>query len=318
MLRFVLLRVAGLIGIVFVVSVCCFLLTHLLGGDEAKAILGTGWSPQNEKILNAQLGLNKPLIEQYLIWIGRVFHGNLGTSQAGPTVSVLKASYRVDLELVVYSQVLAYIAAVPMSVYAAKRPRGIFDQTATVVSFVLYCVPAFILALLALDLFTIKWHIFPGAASNPFLTGVPWWAFVRHNLAVFFLPSMVLAVGSVGLYYRLLRGELGQTLQEEFITVARSKGLSDHRILWRHALRPSFVTLLASTGTNIALLITGLFLVENIFSLPGVGEFLVGAILSSNYTLVQGIALVSALTVVVVNFAVDIVISAVDPRIARA
>lgn len=316
MLRFVANRVASLLGIVFVVSVGCFLLTHLLGGDPTRAIMGPEWSPQGAKALTAQLGLNKPLWQQYLIWVGRALEGNLGNSQAGSTVAVLKNSYRYDLELVVYSQVLAYLFAVPLSVYAAKRPRGALDQTATAGTFALYCMPAFVLALLMINFFSIKWHIFPGPAANPFPTGVPFWTYLRHNLAVFFLPSFILALGSIALYFRLLRGEMGQTLQEEFVTVARSKGLSDRRILWRHALRPSMVTLLASTGTNIALLITGLFLVEYIFDLPGVGFNLVQAIPGQNYILVQGIALVTAVTVVVVNFLVDLVIGFVDPRIA--
>lgn len=311
-------RVASLIGIVFVVSVFCFLLVHLLGGDPAKAILGTGWSPQNERILNRQLGLNKPLLEQYLTWIGNVLRGNLGTSQAGSTVSVLREDFRVDLELVIFSQILAYAIAVPLSVYSARRPRGVLDRTATSGTFALYCMPVFILTLWLIDAFCIHWKIFPGPSSTPYLSGASWWTFVQHNLAVFFLPSAILALGSIALYYRVLRSEMGQTLQEEFITVARSKGLSDHRILWRHALRPSVSTLLASTGTNIALLISGLFIVEVRFDLPGIGLQLVAGVLGRNYILVQGIALVTAVTVVVVNFAVDISLRLMDPRILSA
>lgn len=318
MLRYLTQRIVALVGIVFVISILCFLLVHIIPGDPAAAILGTSDTPHNRAILDAQLGLNKPLLQQYLTWIGNVLRGNLGTSQAGSTVSVLRSSFKVDLELVIYSQVLAYLVAVPMSVYAARRPRGLFDQTATSASFAVYCLPAFVLVIWLLDLLTIHWHVFPGASSNPYLTGVSFWEYAGHNLLVFFLPSVILALGSIALYYRLLRAEMAQTLQEEFVTVARSKGLSDNRILWRHALRPSLTTLLASTGNNIALLFSGLFIVEVKFALPGIGQFLVQGILDDNYILVQGIALVFAVTVVVVNFGVDIIMGLVDPRIARA
>jgi peptide/nickel transport system permease protein len=128
----------------------------------------------------------------------------------------------------------------------------------------------------------------------------------------------VLALGSIAIYFRLLRSEMVFTLQEEFITAARSKGLSTNRILWRHALRPSSITTLTASGNNIALLITGLFIVEVKFNLPGLGLDLINAIYQNDYLTIQGIALVAAVAVVVANFAIDIIIPFIDPRIARA
>lgn len=318
MLRYLTFRFTGLVGVVFAITVFCFLLVHLLPGDPTAAILGFANNPHNRAVLDRQLGLDKPLLTQYWVWLDNVLHGNLGTSESGSTLAVIKSSFRYDIELVIYSQVLAYLISIPMSVFAAHRPRGWFDQVATLGSFLLYCLPAFILVIWLIDALTLHLHWFPGPGFNPFPTGLPFWSRIGRNLYGFLLPSIIIALGTVALFFRLLRTEMEFTLQEEFITVARSKGLTDRRILWRHALRPSMSTLLASTGNNIALLVTGLFIVEVKFALPGIGVALQGAIQEDNYVLVQGIALVTAVFVVVLNFLLDIATVVIDPRIARA
>ena len=318
MLRYLTYRFFSLVGVVFAISVFCFLLVHLLPGNPAAAILGYANSPHNRAVLDRQLGLDKPLLQQYWVWFDNVLHGNLGTSQSGSTVAVIRASFRYDIELVLYSQILAYLISVPMSVFAARRPRGLFDQTASLGSFLLYCLPAFILVIWLIDALTLHLHVFPGPGYDPFPLATSFWATIGDNLYGFLLPSIIIALGTVALFFRLLRTEMEFTLQEEYITVARSKGLSNRRILWRHALRPSMSTLLASTGNNIALLVTGLFIVEVKFGLPGLGASLQGAIQADNYVLVQGIALVTAVTVVFLNFLLDIATIVIDPRVARA
>jgi peptide/nickel transport system permease protein len=320
MARYVVTRLVALVGIVFAISIGCFALVHLLPGDPTVAILGTSDTPHNRAIVMRQLGLDRNIASQYLTWISNVLHGNLGYSFAkGQSVSsIIAQSYRYDLFIIVLSQVIAYIVAIPLAVYSARRAGGVLDQGATSVTFAFYCLPSFILILWFVQLFAVKWHLFPGPGAPVFPTGESFVSEFRTNLRVFLLPSAVIALGTIALYYRLLRGEMLATLQEEFITVARSKGLSSRRILWHHALRPSSVTLLTSTGNNIALLLTGLFVVEYKLALPGIGYQLVVATGQSDYLTVQGIALVVAVTVVVVNFAIDIITTLVDPRIARA
>jgi peptide/nickel transport system permease protein len=317
--RYLLSRLAALIGIVFVITVFCFLLVHLLPGDPAESILGFSWTPAAGRAYDKAHGFTGPITWQYWYWLRHVLVGNLGQSISGQSVaSIIGSSYKIDLELVIYSQVLALLFSIPLSVYAARRAGGRLDQTATSVTFAFYCLPAFILVVWFAQLLCVRNHIFPGPGTSPFPTGIGFFPELWQNLQVMFLPSVILAIGTTAIYYRLLRGEMAMTLQEEFITVARSKGLSNNRILWRHALRPSSVTLLTSTGNNVALLITGLFIVELKFDLPGVGWDLVEGIPQKDYLLVQGIALVTAVTVVIVNFAIDIITTFVDPRIARA
>ena len=320
MARYVLQRLASLLFIVFAITVFCFLLVHLLPGDPTALILGTPDNAHNRAILDAQLGLNKPILEQYFIWLGNVLHGNLGISQtSGASVnSIIRQSLKIDVELIIYSQLIAFAVAIPLAVYAARRSGGVLDQSSTSVTFAFYCLPSFVLILWLVQLLCFHWPHLPGPGSDPFQTGSSWFAEIGNNLKVMLLPSVVLAIGSIALYYRLLRSEMVFTLQEEFITVARSKGLTTNKILWRHALRPSSITLLTSTGNSIALLVTGLFIVEDKMDLHGIGYQLNTAIGSLDYLTVQGIALVTAVIVVVVNFIIDIITTFLDPRIARA
>jgi peptide/nickel transport system permease protein len=317
-LRYLAQRFAILIGVVFVISVFCFMLVHLVPGNPAVAILGFSATPKNVAAVDKFLGLDKGLVAQYWTWMSNLLHGNLGwspiTGYIGPAIG---QNFRVDLELFVYSQVLAYVVAVPLSVLAARRPNGPLDQATTTVTFGFYSLPAFILVIWLIQALTVHQHIFPGPGAQPFPSGVPWFEELRANLYVLFLPALILALGSIALFYRLLRSEMIQTLQEDFITMARSKGLSNRRILWHHALRPSMSTLLASTGNNVALLLTGLFIIDLKFNLPGIGTMLNTAIQAHDYIVIQSLTLVVSIAVVLVNLLVDLTTTALDPRIAR-
>jgi len=317
--RYLLQRVAALIGILVLVSIGCFYLVHLLPGNPAASICPQCY-PAQILALDKQLGLDKPVYEQYFIWIGNVFHGNLGigTKSGVPVSTLIGSSYKLDIELIVLSQLMAFLIAIPLSVYSARRPGGVLDQTSTSTSFALFCLPSFIVVVWAVNLLTIHWSFFKGPGTNPYPTGGSWLSNIGTNLWVLTLPAIVLALGSIAIYFRLLRSEMVFTLQEEYITAARSKGLTTNRILWRHALRPSSITMLTSAGNNIAFLITGLFIVEVKFALPGLGYDLIQAIAAPDYVTIQGIALVAAVTVVVANFAIDLITPFIDPRIARA
>jgi peptide/nickel transport system permease protein len=307
-------RVVLLIIIIFFVSVASFFIVHLLPGNAATVILGPNATAQNVAIENHLLGLDKPLYEQYFVWIGNVFHGNLGESFTthNTTASIIKNSFPIDIELIVFSQVLALLVAFPMAIVAARRPNKLFDQIANSTTFGMLALPPFVITPVFVLLFAVTWHIFPGPSSYVPLTQNLW-----SNLHTMLLPSIVLALGTIVVYYRLLRNDLISTLQEDFITMARSKGLTDRRIMWRHALRPSSVSVLASMGVTIAGLIAGTFVVELQLQLPGIGYQLISSINQLDYTVVQGITLVVAVAVVLINFVFDFIFTVVDPRIAR-
>ena len=307
-------RVVLLVIIIFFVSVAAFFLVHLLPGNPAVAILGPNDTPQNAAILNHQLGLDKALWEQYFIWIGHVFQGNLGQSFTThqTTTSIISQSFPIDVELIIFSQIIAGAIALPMAIKASRRPNRLFDQLANSSAFGMLALPPFVVGPVLVLLFAVHWHVFPGPASYVPLTQDFW-----SNVHTMLLPSIVLALGSIVVYFRLLRNDLIATLQEDFITMARSKGLSDRRIMWRHALRPSSVSLLASAGVTISGLIAGTFVVELLLQLPGLGFQLISSINQDDYTVVQGITLVVAVAVVLINFVFDFIFTIVDPRIAR-
>jgi len=313
MSRYIGARVVQLVFIIFFISIVAFLLVHLLPGDPTISILGPNDTAQARVELLKQLGLNKSLPLQYWTWISNVFHGNLGISfLTHQTVSnAIGVAFPIDLELIIVSQILAFIVSIPLALIAALRPNRIFDRIATTSTYAMLAVPTFVVAVILVLLVAVKIHIFPATGFNPIGQGL------GSNLKSVLLPSISLAVGSVAIYYRLLRADMIATLQEDFITMARAKGLSTPYILLRHALRPSSFALLAGAGLSIGSLFTGAFVVEILFQLPGIGFQLIQAINSRDYLVVQGMALVAAVAYVVINFGVDVLFTFLDPRVRR-
>jgi len=307
-------RALAFLVIIFFVSLGTFFLVHLLPGNPAITILGPNATPHNIALIDKQLGLDRPLWTQYFIWLGNVLHGNLGQSFVTheTVVSTITHAFPIDLELVVISQIIAFAVAIPLALTAVRNPNGRFDRYSTAGTFAMLAMPPFIVAPILVLLFAVNTHVFPGPASYVPLAQNFW-----SNIHTMILPSIVLALGSIVIYYRLLRNDLISTLQEDFILMARSKGLSDRRILLRHALRPSSISLLASAGINIGTLIAGAFVVEYLLQLPGLGYALVNSINQDDYVTVQGIVLVVAVAVVLINFMVDFLFTIVDPRISR-
>jgi peptide/nickel transport system permease protein len=313
--RYLLRRLIMLIGVVFVITVGAFYLIHLLPGDPAAVILGTGDSPTNRARLYKQLGLNKPIIEQYWVWIKNVLRGNLGTSFiTGTSVwSTVKAALPIDVEMIIISQILAFAFAIPIAMRSARKPDGVVDRILGAGSFTLLSIPSFVLIVVLVLVIAIHLAV-PHTGPASYVSLSANWITNLESLA---LPSIVLAIGSFVLYYRVLRSDLISTLQEEFITMARSKGISQRRIMWRHALRPSSVSLLGTAGVNIGGLLAGGFIVQYLLAIPGLGYQLIGAIGRSDYLVVQGIVLVVSVGVIVINFGFDLAISLIDPRISR-
>jgi peptide/nickel transport system permease protein len=311
--RYLLTRLGLLVVILFLISVLTFLLVHILPGNPADAILGGLQTKANVAALDRQLGLNHPLLQQYWIWLKNVLHGNLGESFLNHenVTTIISNAFPVDIELIVISQIISFAIAIPLALVASRRPNRLFDKLASVSTFGMLAMPAFVIGPVLVLIFAVKIHLFP-ATGAPNITAAPW-----TNIHDMILPSIALALGSIAVYFRLLRGDLISTLQEDFITMAKSKGLSTSYIMVRHALRPSSFSMLASAGLNIGTLITGAFVVEYLFGLNGIGAQLVDAINSRDYLEVQGMALVVALVYVLVNFFVNFLYTVLDPRVTR-
>ncbi|HXX91088.1 MAG TPA: ABC transporter permease [Acidimicrobiales bacterium] len=312
--RYIAKRLIQLVAITFILSIGVFMLVHLLPGDPTLAILGPNDTPTARHELLAQLGLNKSLPQQYWTWLTNVFSGNLGKSfLTGQTVAnAVAVALPIDLELILFSQVMAIVVAVPLALLAARRPNRVLDRLATTTSFGMLSIPTFVVAVLLVLVFAVQFHAFPATGYVRFSTDPV------QNVRSVILPSVALAFGSIAIYYRLLRADLIATMQEDYITMARSKGLSATYVLTRHALRPSSFTLLAGAGISIGSLFTGAFVVEVLFQLPGIGYQLVNAIFARDYLMVQGMALVAAVFYLVINFGVDFLLTVLDPRVRRA
>jgi peptide/nickel transport system permease protein len=313
MTTYLLKRLVQLIAVSFIISVLVFLLVHLLPGDPTVIILGGSDTPQNREILLHQLGLNLPLYHQYWIWLTNLFHGNLGESYLTheSVGHIISTGFPVDLELIIISQLVAFAVAIPLALVTSRRPNRPLDNVATTGTFGLLALPPFVVAPIMVAVFAVALHWFPATGYIPFSQDVP------TNLHDMILPALAITAGSIAIYYRLLRSDLISTLQEDFITMARSKGLSNRKVMMRHAFRPSLFSLMAAAGVNIGTLIAGTFIVEYLFTLPGLGYSIVVAVQQRDYLVVQGITLVVAIAFVVINFIVDFLFTVVDPRVVR-
>jgi peptide/nickel transport system permease protein len=314
MVRYIATRLVFLVLICFLISILAFLLVHLLPGDPTVAILGPNDTPAARAELLKQLGLNKPLVQQYTTWLGNILHGNLGASflTKQTVTNALSVAVPIDIELIVVSQIIALVVAIPLALVAALRPNRLFDRAATTSTLGMLSLPPFVAGPLLVLVFAVTLHWVPATGFNRLSAGF------GPNLKSVILPSIAVAVGSIAVYYRLLRADLIATLQEDFVTMARAKGLSTPYILLRHVLRPSSFSLLAAAGITIGTAFSGLFVVEVLFAMPGVGFQLVQAIYSRDYLVVQGMALVAAVAFVVINFFVNFLLTALDPRVRRA
>ncbi len=299
-----------LIPVLLVVSFFSFLLTNLLPGDPTVAILGPSATSEARAHLRSELGLNKPIPVRYVDWLGGVLHGDLGKSYInGESVSTAIGQHLpVTIELMIFAEVVALVLALPLAVISALRPNGIFDQVATGTSFAFLALPSFILGVVLVYLLAVRTHAFPATGYTPLTKDF------GENLRSFFLPGLTLGLSLTAVYMRVLRGDMITTLQEDYVTMARSKGLSTRRILLRHAFRPSTFTLVTVGGLQVAALISGAIIIEVLFALPGIGSLTVDSIYGRDYLMVQGCVLVITVAFVVVNFIVDLLYPLLDPR----
>jgi peptide/nickel transport system permease protein len=210
--------------------------------------------------------------------------------------------------LLVLSQIIALAVAVPLGILSALRPGGNLDKAAGAGSFGLLAFPPYVLAVLLVLAFAVRFRVFPATGYVPF-TEDP-----LGNIRDLLLPAITLALGSIAIYVRVLRAEMINTLQENFIIMARSKGLPTRQILLRHALRPSSFALVTVAGLSVGGLIGGAFLIEQVFALPGIGLLTLQSVYDHDFLVVQGVVLVVATVYVVVNFLVDMLYLVIDPR----
>lgn len=304
---------AGLFGILIAVSFVTFLLVNLLPGDPVLAILGETATPQAIDALRTQLGLDRPPLERYLHWLGNALTGDFGrTFQSRDLVfPMIVQRLPVTIELLVAAQVIALAIAIPLGIWTGYRAGHALDNASLAASLTLLSMPTFLVGILLIYGFALHLGWFPATGFVPIRDGL------FENLRSIALPATTLALVEVPVYLRLLRSEMVQTLQQNFIGVARAMGLPVWRILLQHAFRPSSINLITVVGINVGRLIGGAVIVEVLFALPGIGQLLVNAIFQKEVVVVQGVVLLVAFMFVLINAAVDQLYRLVDPRIGH-
>lgn len=304
-------RLVYLLPVLLAVTLLTFLVASLLPGDLASTILGDQATPEKIAALRAQMGLDLPIWQRYGIWLWDVLHGNLGRSfRTGETVwDAVTARLPVSLELMVVTVVLALAIAIPLAIFCAVKSGTAVDRFFTGLAFGKLSLPPFMVAILLIYLFAVELNWLPATGWVPFAEDPV------GNLRSFILPAVTLAFAEWPVLMRVLRSDMIATLQEDYIAMAKAKGLRPARILLVHALKPSSLTLVTVAGINIGRLIGGALIVETIFALPGIGRLLVGAIYARDFIILQGVVLFVAAGFVMVNFIVDMLYAVLDPRI---
>ena len=308
---FVARRLLYLVPVLVAVSLLTFLIASLLPGDLAYVILGDQATPEKVAALRHDMGLDQPVWWRYLSWLGHVLQGDFGRSfRTGQTVlQAVAERLPVSLELMVLAELGALAIGIPLAIACAVRSGSAFDRFMTGSAFGMLSVPAFLSAILLIYLFAVELRWLPATGYVPFEEDP------IGNLRSFLLPALTLALGEWPVLMRVLRSDMIATLQEDYIAMARAKGLKPSRILLVHALKPSSLTLVTVTGINIGRLIGGTVIVESIFALPGIGRLLLGAIFTRDLIILQGVVLFVACGYVLMNFIVDMLYAVLDPRI---
>jgi peptide/nickel transport system permease protein len=311
MLNFVARRLVYILPVLAAVSLLTFLIASLLPGDLAYVILGDQATPENVAALRHDMGLDQPIWWRYVHWLGHVLQGDLGRSfRTGQTVlQAVAERVPVSIELMLLAEFIGLAIGVPLAIICAARSGGAFDLVATGGAFAMLSVPSFLSAILLIYLFAVELHLLPATGYVPFGEDP------LANLRFFVLPALTLGLAEWPGIMRVLRSDMIATLQEDYIALAKAKGLKPWRILFVHALKPSSLTLVTVTGINIGRLIGGALIVESIFALPGIGRLLVSAIYTRDLIVLQGVVLLVATGFVIMNFVVDMLYAILDPRI---
>ena len=295
------------------VSIIVFALIHLVPGDPVRQALGTRFDQATYDALRERSGLDRPLITQYFSWIGHALTGDLGVSfRSGETVtSQLAERLPATLTLAFAAIVVALVIAVPLGVLSALHPRSLIDRVATVISQFGISVPDFWMGIVLILVFagTLGW--LPSGGYVP-LTEDPWGWFQR-----LLMPAIVTGVVSGSVITRFVRSSVLEALGSDHVRTAQAKGLSSRQVLGWHVLRNALLPLVTVTGVQLAYLLSGVVVVEIVFSWPGLGQLSLQSVQARDYPVLQGAILLFAVVFLVINLVVDVLYTAIDPRIRR-
>jgi len=311
MWRFLLRRLAGAMVVLAVVAVLVFVLTRLASGDPVALLLGDQATAADIAQARVQYGLDKPLPTQFLLWLGELAHGNLGQSifLQRPVAQALMERAEPTLFLALFAVGIAAFIGIPAGMTAAIWRGSVLDQIVSGVAMLGASIPSFWLGLILIQFFAVKLGWFPASGLGD--PDAP----LRVRLFHLLLPALVLGMLNSALIIRFTRASMLDILGEDYVRTARAKGLSERVVMFHHVLRNALVPIVTVLGLTLALMIGGAVVTETVFNLPGVGNLVVRAVLRRDYPVIQGTLLVIAAIYVVINLAIDLLYTVVDPRI---
>lgn len=311
MIAFVVRRLLATIPVLGIVAVFVFLLLRLTPGDPAAVIAGENANAAQIEEIRAKLGLDRPLATQFAVWIGRVLQGDLGESffYKKTVLDLILERLEPTLMLSLCTIVLAVAIAVPLGVLAAYSHETWIDRATMAFSVLGFSVPVFVIGYMLIQVFALELGWLPVQGYGRLSQGFG--GFIERMI----LPSATLSVIYIALIARITRASILEVLGEDYIRTARAKGLSDAKVLRRHALRNAAVPIVTVVGIGIALLIGGAIVTESVYNIPGLGRLVVDAVLARDFPIIQAVILVFSVAYVVVNLVIDLAYTLFDPRI---
>lgn len=311
MIRYIIQRFIGMIIVMFLVVTIVFVIVRVTPGDPAAVMLGPEATQADITDLRAQLGLDQPLVMQYIYYVGQLMRGDLGQSifLNQPVLSALSERAEPTFFLTLFSIIIACVIALPIGIYAAYRRGSFIDQAATTLAMFAASIPSFWLGLILMQVFAVRYGFFPVSGY-----GGPDASFTDRMWHLS-LPAIALGLVSSALILRFTRASMLDVLGDDYVRTARAKGLIERKVILKHALKNALIPILTVIGLTVAVLISGAVVTETVFSLPGIGNLVVSAVLRRDYPVIQGALLVIAALYVLINFAIDMLYLLVDPRV---
>ena len=313
--RYILFRAAASVPVLIGITIIVFVILSLIPGDPATAILGSYATPENVARLNAQLGLDRPLVQRYFIWLGNLLQGDLGRSFSlnRPVIDEILERFNATLILSGLAFVMCSVLGILAGVISATRQYGLADKLITFSVLVGISVPSFFLGMMMILYFAVNLRWVPASGMYALYGGGDLTDLLHHLV----MPATALAVVATGVVARMSRSAMLEVLRLDFIRTARAKGVRERRVITRHALRYAIVSILPVLGLQAGFVLSGAVYIEIVFQWPGIGRMLVDAILTRDIMLVQGGVLFVAACYVLFNIIVDLAQLWLDPRLGR-
>lgn len=311
MIRYIINRLITLVPIVIIMSILVFSLMHLIPGDPVEFMLGVNATPEAKSALRHELGLDRNILAQYAGWAGNMLKGDFGKSIIShrPVLDTILEKIPATLLLAFTALIMAFILALITGAIAASRQGTKTDMSVLILALIWVSIPSFWLAILMILAFSLYIPIFPTMGYVSLAADFA--QAVRH----LFLPSLCLALGIAGGLARMVRSEMIEQLSQDYVTTAWSKGLTNRAIIFKHALKNALLPIVTILGLQLAFLLGGTVVVEQIFSWPGVGRLIVQSVFSRDYPMVQGIVMFLSVAIVGINLVVDISYTLLNPKV---